>query len=205
MRPSDAEVARQLRAILETPEFQPSFADRLSVWIGEGLGAALRWLAARPSSVRLAIVTVCLLALVAVAIQVWLALRPRVRRSAHTRRHPQPAGGVDHELHAQDLLGRARWLAEAGELRPAARTLLQLLWIELCRQRGVSWVPTRCDGEWERVLAAPPAVVALTRQLQDLAYGSSPRPPAFEAAVASLAQAFAEVACGPADPREPRA
>jgi hypothetical protein len=188
--PPDPEIARRLRAILDSSEFHKRFSDYITEELTKGFKAAFHWLKELTPWMRGWLTAVCILLLAAIALQTWLLLRS----SKRTLRVPGRRSPMDIDVgdDPEAIAGRARELAAAGHLREAARALQQAALLRLARQRGLPWRAELADWEWVALLRDAPGLGDFTQAAQRVAYGPQVDPQGF----ASCERLYAAVVGG---------
>jgi len=179
MAPTDAGIAARLRAILSSDEFQPRASERLLLWFEDLVRSLLRWLDALSPARRVNISIVCVVVLVAVAVQVF-----RSYRDAAAPRRSSLGKGVaaDQTVPSPEkLLSRARSLADEGLLRDAARALQEAMLLQTSRDLSLPWRSSLSDWEWIELLHPSESIVDFTRATQRLAFGPRPSRAEFDA------------------------
>jgi hypothetical protein len=185
MQPSDAEIADRLRAILQSDEFQPSFSERMLVWLERAFRTVRDWLEHLGPAQRLVVVIVSVLVLAAVVFRIGQLVRYSVGPSRF-----EPAARVSDEqvpLSPALLVERALSLADGGFVRDAARALQQALLLQACQDQNVAWRPSLSEWEWIRLLQPSGAIVDFTYAAQRLAFGPEPSREAFDACAQAVA------------------
>ncbi|MHB8419991.1 MAG: hypothetical protein ACYDCL_18095 [Myxococcales bacterium] len=174
--PADSEITARLQAILRSDPFHRRISDDLQEWLEKGIPGALHWLRSLPPAARWTIFAACVLLLAAIALQLYLGLRPAGSGTGRGRQRAQ-AGEVGAEPGALAALARA--LAAEGRVREAARALQQAALLRLSRERGLPWRAELADWEWVAELVSVRGLAELTRAAQRLAYGPEPDRAAF--------------------------
>ncbi|HUB05360.1 MAG TPA: hypothetical protein VMB50_00065 [Myxococcales bacterium] len=172
--PPDAEIAARLQAILKSDAFHKRVSDYLDEWLQKWIPGFLHWLRRLPAGTRWVLLAVCVLLLAAIAVQLYVGLRPAGRVGPRGARgfRPQDAGEEPGEIAA-----RARALAAAAKWREAARALQQAALLRLSRERGLPWRAELADWEWVATLRDVRGLPEFTRAAQRLAYGPDPDAP----------------------------
>ncbi len=178
MTPADREVAVRLRAILASPEFHPRASDWLRGRFEAAIQGVFQWLGGLSPAERWGLLALCLGGLAAIAVQVWLTVRP----SAPPGAKAIAAGGrAEDGASPGTLVARADVLARDGRLREAARLLQEAALLRLSRESGLRWRADRSDWEWVAVLPAARGLPELTRATERVAFGPTADAAAFAA------------------------
>ena len=181
MQQTDAEIAQRLRTILASEPFQVDQTHQ--IW--DKILALFKWLSSWLDGldlpIRVGIGAVCIITL--------LALGAHLVSVISASRRPHHGTGAAELLQLATgatpvtLLQRAHLLAEGGQLRDAARTLQQAVFMHLCHARQVPWRDSTADWEWLQLLRPGAEVVEFTRAAQRLAFGPEPTRAEFDACV----------------------